>query len=46
MVGEILSPGLEIVPIELREHIEDRLNHYLEPMESPYGLEKIDLFPE
>jgi len=39
-------PGLEIVPIELREHIENRLNHYLKPMESPYALEEIDLFPE
>ena len=39
-------PGLEIVPPELRDHIENRLNHYLEPMLSPYALEEIDLFPE
>ena len=39
-------PGLEIVPPDLRDHIENRLNHYLEAMESPYALEEIDLFPE
>ena len=39
-------PGLELIPNGLREHVENRLNHYLEPMESPYALETIDLFPE
>ena len=35
-------PGLEIVPADLKEHIMERLNHYLEPMPPPYPLEDID----
>ena len=35
-------PGIEIVPTDLRKHITERLNHYLEPMLSPYPLEDVD----
>jgi len=39
-------PGLELIPNELREHVENKLKQYLEPMDSPYVMETINLFPE
>ena len=38
--------GLELIPNELREHIENKLKQYLEPMDAPYAMETINLFPE
>ena len=39
-------PGLDLVQNELREHIEDKLKQYLEPMDTPHVMETINLFPE
>ena len=39
-------PGLELIPTELREHIENKLNQYLEPMAAPYAMETINLLQE
>ena len=39
-------PGLELIPSELREHVESKLKQYLEPMDAPYVMETINLFPE
>ena len=39
-------PGLELIPNELREHVESKLKQYLEPMDAPYVMETINLFPE
>ena len=39
-------PGLELIPNELREHVENKLKQYLEPMDAPYVMETINLFPE
>ena len=39
-------PGLDLIPIEIREHVENKLKQYLEPMDAPYVMETINLFPE
>ena len=39
-------PGLDLIPIELREHVENKLKQYLEPMDAPYVMETINLFSE
>lgn len=39
-------PGLELIPNELREHVENKLKNYLDPMDNPYMMETINLFPE
>ena len=39
------SPGFDLLPEYLREHVRDRIVEELEPMALPYQLEDVDLFP-
>jgi hypothetical protein len=38
-------PGLDLIGTHLRESVEKNTMKYLQPMEQPYSLEQVNLYP-
>lgn len=43
---KVYPPSKEIIPSQWREHVWERIRTYLETMEAPYSLEKVNLYNE
>ena len=43
---EYYPPGLDLIGEPLRNHVEERTKQFLLPMQKPYPLEQVNLYPE